>query len=87
MPLGPMSKKIKSGGDAKSRLAIRQGDSIVLDGGDQRILVRDVKSLGKTKYRGVIFGFSPSFKHEYQGLRVGDDLLFDAGEVLTGLKR
>jgi len=85
-----MSKRREGNGTdtvTRDRSAVRAEAPVVLDGGGQRILVRNIKPLGRGKYRGVIFGFSPSFSQEYQGLKVGDDLLFDADDVVTSLKR
>jgi hypothetical protein len=57
--------------------APKDGNTVILRAGNQRILVREIKPLGPTRYRGVIFGFSPSFAHEYQGMKVGESILFE----------
>jgi hypothetical protein len=80
-----MSKKHKESGNTESgkgKQAIKEGGTAVLYGGSQRILVRDVKLLCNGKHKGVIFGFSPSFSHEYRGLKVGDEMSFSADDVI-----
>jgi hypothetical protein len=62
--------------------SIKEGGTAIVDGGEQRILVRNVRSLGDDKFRGTILGFSPSFQHEFQGLKVGENLLFSRDEVV-----
>jgi hypothetical protein len=79
-----MPKRRKEDSDVESRVReiVRQGRIAILDGGDQRILVRNVKALSDSRYRGTIFGFSPSFVHQYRGLTVGESILFDADDVI-----
>ena len=84
-----MVKRRKAGSDAESAVekavAVKEGGTVVLHGGYQRILIKDVKSLGQGKLRGTIFGFSPSFTHEYEGLTIGERLLFDADDIVNVL--
>jgi hypothetical protein len=82
-----MSKKQKESNadSSKSTQAIEEGGTAVLHGGSQRILVRDVNSLRNGKYKGVIFGFSPSFAHEYRGLKGDDEMSFSADDVIDNV--
>jgi hypothetical protein len=61
--------------------SLNEGESVVLNGGDQRILVKRVKAFERGQFKGVIHGFSPSFAQQYQGLKVGDDIWFDAADI------
>jgi hypothetical protein len=64
------------------RKGTKKGDVVALDGGTQRILVKDVAPLSDGRYKGVIYAFSPSFKLEHQGMRVGEAILFAAEDIL-----
>jgi hypothetical protein len=64
------------------RKEIKNGDVLALDGGTQRILVRDVTPTSDGRYRGIVYAFSPSFTLEHQGMKVGAIVFFDTEDVV-----
>jgi hypothetical protein len=64
------------------RKEVKKGEVVALDGGTQRILVRDVTPTSDGRYRGIVYAFSPSFELEHQGMKVGVIVFFDAEDVV-----
>jgi hypothetical protein len=64
------------------RKGFKKEDVVALDGGTQRILVKDISPTSDGRYRGVIYAFSPSFKLEHQGMKVGAIVFFDTDDVV-----
>lgn len=59
----------------KSR--VKGGDSFVLHLNEQQVLVRNITNLGDSRFKGVIYGFEPSFALEYQGIMVDQEVEFE----------
>lgn len=57
------------------------GDCADLRFGEERILVRALKTIGLGRYSGLIYGFEPSYAEEYKGLSTGQLIEFDESEI------
>lgn len=62
---------------------VRDGDSVVLHLSGERVLVRDVKHTGDSRFIGVIYGFEPSFGLEHQGLKVEQVVKFEENHIVS----
>ena len=63
------------------KTSVSAGDSVTLRIGDEHVLVRDIKPIGAGRYKGVIYGFEPSYALEYEGLELEQDLEFDESHI------
>lgn len=62
---------------------VKDGDSVVLHLSGERVLVRDVKHFGNSRFKGVINGFEPSFALEHQGLKVEQKVQFGERNIFS----
>ena len=62
---------------------VEDGDSVVLRIGNESVLVKDVQALGKSRFKGKVYGFEPSFALEYQGLKVDDEVEFEEKHIIS----
>lgn len=62
---------------------VENGDSVVLRIGDESVLVKDVKHQSGQVFRGVVYGFEPSYAVEFQGLKIDDSVEFDEEHIVS----
>jgi len=60
---------------------IRNGDSVTLKIGEERVLVCKVIPLPDGEYRGNINGFESSFEIEFHGLLLGQEIQFSEKHI------
>lgn len=65
----------------KIKNAIVEGDSVELRIDKERILVRNIVPIGSEQYRGVIYGFEPSFAVEHNGLALDQEITFSEKHI------
>ena len=65
----------------KIKVAVVDGDSVVLWIGKERVLVRNIVAKNSGQYRGVIYGFEPGFAVEHNGLVLDQDITFSEKHI------
>ena len=71
----------RHGLNTSSRTSISASSTVTLRIGDERILVRDIASISLNLYKGVVFGFEPSFGVEYKELKLGQLVQFNESNI------
>ena len=71
----------------KIRLSIEDGDDVVIKIGEERVLVRDIRSTASGQYCGTVYGFEPSCVTEYKGVALGQQVAFEEKHVFTCFAR
>src|SRR5262245_44573655 len=61
---------------------IRDAKVVTLKKNAERVLVGSIKVRGDKSYVGEIVGFEPSLDIEFDGMRVGDLIAFEAAHVV-----
>jgi hypothetical protein len=72
----PLGAPLPLGGVAQARTA-------VLKKGEERVLVRNIKSQPDGSFVGQIYGFEPSFALDFEGMKVNDQIAFDDAHVFS----
>lgn len=72
------------GQHTKTVTVVKDGDSVVLHKNGENVLVRSVQSLGRSRFKGTIYGFEPSHTLEYQGLRLDEEVEFEEQNIISG---
>lgn len=62
---------------------VGNGDMVVLRIGDESVLVKDIECLPNQKFRGIVYGFEPSYSLEIQGLKIDDEVEFDEEHIVS----
>lgn len=65
------------------RDAVSNGDDVVLHMEGESILVKNVKALGASRFKGTIYGFEPSHVIEYQGMKLDDEVEFEEQHIIS----
>lgn len=65
------------------RDTVKNGDSVVLRHNGESILVRNIKSLGASRFKGTIYGFEPSVALEHKGLKLEDEVEFEEQNIIS----
>ena len=65
------------------KTAVSDGDSVSLRKDGEDVLVRSVRAMGHSRFTGIIYGFEPSYKLEYQCLNIGDEVAFEEKHIIA----
>jgi hypothetical protein len=66
-----------------TKSTVTDGDSVSLRKDGEDVLVRSVKAVGPSRFTGIIYGFEPSYKFEYEGLNLGDEVEFEEKHIIA----
>ncbi|MES9987057.1 MAG: hypothetical protein ABW077_04030 [Candidatus Thiodiazotropha endolucinida] len=67
--------------------SINDGNSVKLRIENERVLVRDIESTGNNNYKGIIYGFEPSFSTEFKGLKLDEEISFGERHIFCCVKQ
>lgn len=67
--------------------SINDGSSVELRIENERILVRDIESISNNDYKGIIYGFEPSFSTEFKGLKLDEEITFGERHIFSCVKQ
>jgi hypothetical protein len=63
------------------KMSISAGDTATLRIGEEHILIRNIEPVGSGRYKGIVYGFEPSFGLEYEGLKLEQEVQFSESQV------
>lgn len=66
---------------------VENGDKVILKVGTESVLVKDVETLDNGKYRGIVYGFEPSFAQEFQGIAIDQSVDFEERNIISCSKK
>lgn len=66
----------------KKQLSVKEGDSVTLRKGSERIMVANITRIDQSTYRGTIEGFEPSCSLIFEGLEVGEEIEFQEKHII-----
>ncbi|MEW7993630.1 MAG: hypothetical protein AB2652_09010 [Candidatus Thiodiazotropha endolucinida] len=67
--------------------SINDGNSVELRIENERVLVRDIESTSNNNYKGIIYGFEPSFLTEFKGLKLDEVITFGERHIFCYVKK
>ena len=63
--------------------SVKNGDSVELRIGNERVMVRNVQARGNSEFYGEVIGFEPSEILELGSVKIGDRITFEEAHVFS----
>lgn len=68
------------------QIRLQDCDNAVLKINDQTVLIDSLQLLPNGRFTGVVKGFEPAFSEEFNGIKIGNEIIFGENHVFSAGK-